>query len=124
MNNSITTLMVLFSSGGLYALTLNARYIHMLGRLRQLYDANIDSNEIEYIKKQSLLLKYSFILLLGSAILAILYVLGNVLLFGQNILTFILVSDLILIIISMIFFLIEILISRNSIILHINHKKI
>lgn len=124
MNNSIITLMVLFSSGGLYALTLNARYIHMLGRLRQLYDANIDSNEISYIIKQSILLKYSFVSLLISAIFSILYVLGNILLFSTNILTFILVCDLLLIILSMVFFLIEILISRNSIILHINHKKI
>ena len=41
----VTGSLVLFSSIGLFALTLNARYTHAIGRVRELYDDLQKSHE-------------------------------------------------------------------------------
>jgi len=42
----ITGSLVLFSSIGLFALTLNARYTHAIGRVRDIYDLKFRSSKI------------------------------------------------------------------------------
>ena len=50
--NLITSSLVLFSSIGLFALTLNARYTHAIGRVREIYDDLQKSHEATKLAKE------------------------------------------------------------------------
>ena len=81
----ITGSLVLFSSIGLFALTLNARYTHAIGRVREIYDALQNSHDATKLAKElnamvfrCQLLKWSFGLLLCSAITSGVFLLGSI----------------------------------------------
>ncbi len=69
----ITGSLVLFSSIGLFALTLNTRYTHAIGRVRDIYEdiKKVDkaeklTREIELMVKRCHILKWSFGLCRGG----------------------------------------------------------
>ena len=81
----VTGSLVLFSSIGLFALTLNARYTHAIGRVRELYDDLQKSHEATKLAKElnvmvfrCYLLKWSFGVLLCSAISSGVFLLGSI----------------------------------------------
>ena len=81
----ITGSLVLFSSIGLFALTLNARYTHAIGRVRELYDDLQKSHEASKLARElnamvfrCHLLKWSFGVLLCSAISSGVFLLGSI----------------------------------------------
>ena len=81
----VTGSLVLFSSIGLFALTLNARYTHAIGRVRELYDdlqksheANKLARELNTMVFRCQLLKWSFGVLLCSAISSGVFLLGSI----------------------------------------------
>ncbi len=83
--NLITGSLVLFSSIGLFALTLNARYTHAIGRVREIYDDLQKSHEASKLAKElnamvfrCQILKWSFGLLLCSAISSGVFLLGSI----------------------------------------------
>ncbi len=83
--NLITGSLVLFSSIGLFALTLNARYTHAIGRVRDIYDDLQKSHEATKLAKElnamvfrCQILKWSFGLLLCSAISSGVFLLGSI----------------------------------------------
>ena len=73
--NLVTGSLVLFSSIGIFVLTLNARYTQAIARVREIYDhmqttqeASKLAKELDLIVYRCHLLKWSFGLLLASAI--------------------------------------------------------
>jgi len=81
----VTGSLVLFSSIGLFALTLNARYTHAIGRVRELYDDLQKSHEAAKLARElntmvfrCQLLKWSFGVLLCSAISSGVFLLGSI----------------------------------------------
>ena len=81
----VTGSLVLFSSIGLFALTLNARYTHAIGRVRELYDDLQKSHEASKLARElnamvfrCHLLKWSFGVLLCSAISSGVFLLGSI----------------------------------------------
>ena len=81
----VTGSLVLFSSIGLFALTLNARYTHAIGRVRELYDDLQKSHEASKLARElnamvfrCQLLKWSFGVLLCSAISSGVFLLGSI----------------------------------------------
>jgi hypothetical protein len=81
----VTGSLVLFSSIGLFALTLNARYTHAIGRVRELYDDLQKSHEASKLARElnamvfrCQLLKWSFGVLLCSALSSGVFLLGSI----------------------------------------------
>lgn len=81
----VTSSLVLFSSIGIFVLTLNARYTHAISRVRDIYDTlkacsqsqklEIELNTMVY---RCHVLKWSFGLLLCSAISSGVFMLGSI----------------------------------------------
>lgn len=81
----VTSSLVLFSSIGIFVLTLNARYTHAIGRVRDIYDElKTDSQaqkleiELNTMVYRCHVLKWSFGLLLCSAISSGVFMLGSI----------------------------------------------
>ncbi|MDO9169566.1 MAG: DUF2721 domain-containing protein [Methylobacter sp.] len=81
----VTSSLVLFSSIGIFVLTLNARYTHAIGRVRDIYDELKTSSQAQKLEIElntmvyrCHLLKWSFGLLLCSAISSGVFVLGSI----------------------------------------------
>ncbi|MFZ2407755.1 MAG: DUF2721 domain-containing protein, partial [Methylobacter sp.] len=81
----VTGSLVLFSSIGIFVLTLNARYTHAIGRVRDIYTELKTSNKAEKLEKElnsmvyrCHVLKWSFGLLLCSAISSGVFMLGSI----------------------------------------------
>lgn len=81
----VTGSLVLFSSIGIFVLTLNARYTHAIGRVRDIYTELKASEEREKLEKELNMmvfrchvLKWSFALLLCSAISSGVFMLGSI----------------------------------------------
>lgn len=81
----VTSSLVLFSSIGIFVLTLNARYTHAIGRVREIYDNLKTSQAADKLEKEldtmvyrCHVLKWSFALLLCSAISSGVFVLGSI----------------------------------------------
>ena len=86
VNNKAGSL-VLFSSIGLFALTLNTRYTHAISRVRDIYqdikqsssaETHKLSKELDIMVKRCHILKWSFGLLLCSGISSGLFLLGSI----------------------------------------------
>ncbi|MCX7085315.1 MAG: DUF2721 domain-containing protein [Methylococcales bacterium] len=131
----ITGSLVLFSSIGLFALTLNTRYTHAIGRVRDIYEDikkadNPDklTRELELMVKRCHILKWSFGLLLGSGISSGLFLLGSILArfvdytHEQTLLIFVVLSVL-FIFSSMIFLFIDVMTSLKATLIHIEKIK-
>lgn len=130
--NSVTSSLVLFSSIGIFVLTLNARYTQATSRLREIYDhlqvvACIKyERELDIMVKRCNLLKWSFGLLLSSAICSSAFLLESIALhfldFNAILLIIFLIGSVIFIFSSMVFLFLDILASLSATMIHIGRK--
>ena len=133
--NLVTGSLVLFSSIGIFVLTLNARYTQAIGRVREIYDQIKDSQEPHKLEKElnvivfrCHLLKWSFGLLLCSAISSGMFLLCSIFSrFVANILPGILilflVSSVLFVFCSMVFLFLDVLASLKATLIHIERWK-
>jgi hypothetical protein len=131
----ITGSLVLFSSIGLFALTLNARYTHAIGRVRDIYDDLKNSDEAIKLAKELKvmvlrchLLKWSFGLLLCSGISSGIFLLSSIFFrylgyFNEDTLLVIVVFSVFFIFSSMIFLFIDVMASLKATLIHIEISK-
>jgi hypothetical protein len=131
----ITGSLVLFSSIGLFALTLNARYTHAIGRVRDIYDDLQKSHEATKLAKElnamvyrCHVLKWSFGLLLCSAISSGVFLLGSIFSryighISDEVLILFVVFSVLFIFSSMVFLFVDVLASLKSTLIHIEKLK-
>ena len=129
--NLITGSLVLFSSIGLFALTLNARYTHAIGRVRDIYDDLQKSHEASKLAKElnamvfrCQVLKWSFGLLLCSAISSGVFLLGSIYSrfiwhISDEALILFVVFSVLFIFSSMVFLFVDVLASLKATLIHI-----
>ena len=129
--NLITGSLVLFSSIGLFALTLNARYTHAIGRVRDIYDDMQKSHEATKLAKElnamvfrCQILKWSFGLLLCSAISSGVFLLGSIYSrfiwhISDGALILFVVFSVLFIFSSMVFLFVDVLASLKATLIHI-----
>lgn len=131
----ITSSLVLFSSIGIFVLTLNARYTHAIGRVRDLYTELKTSQEPEKMERElnamvyrCHVLKWSFGLLLCSAISSGVFMLGSVALrftdqISAEVLILFVVFSVLFIFSSMVCLFIDVLASLKATMIHIERAK-
>ncbi|MCK9637771.1 MAG: DUF2721 domain-containing protein [Methylobacter tundripaludum] len=131
----VTSSLVLFSSIGIFVLTLNARYTHAIGRLRDIYEELKTSSTAEKLEKElnsmvyrCQVLKWSFALLLCSAISSGVFMLGSISSrFTNQISTEVLVVFVVLSVLfifsSMVCLFIDVLASLRATMIHIERVK-
>ncbi|MCF7966871.1 MAG: DUF2721 domain-containing protein [Methylobacter tundripaludum] len=131
----VTSSLVLFSSIGIFVLTLNARYTHAIGRLRDIYEELKTSSTAEKLEKElnsmvyrCQVLKWSFALLLCSAISSGVFMLGSISSrFTDQISTEVLVVFVVLSVLfifsSMVCLFIDVLASLRATMIHIERVK-
>ena len=131
----ITGSLVLFSSIGLFALTLNARYTHAIGRVREIYDDLQKSHEASKLAKElnamvfrCHLLKWSFGLLLCSALSSGVFLLGSIFSrfighISEETLILFVVFSVLFIFSSMVFLFVDVVASLKATLIHIERLK-
>lgn len=132
----ITGSLVLFSSIGIFVLTLNARYTHAIGRVRDIYNDLKTSQKSEKLEKElntmvyrCQVLKWSFALLLCSAISSGVFMLGSIALrfteqvISAEILILFVVLSVLFIFSSMVCLFIDVLASLRATMIHIERVK-
>jgi len=131
----VTSSLVLFSSIGIFVLTLNARYTHAIGRVRDLYDelktsqnAKKMERELNAMVYRCHVLKWSFGLLLCSAISSGVFMLGSIYSRFTNqisaeILILFVVFSVLFIFSSMVCLFIDVLASLRATMIHIERVK-
>lgn len=132
----ITGSLVLFSSIGIFVLTLNARYTHAIGRVRDIYDDLKSGQKGEKLEKElntmvyrCQVLKWSFGLLLCSAISSGIFMLGSIALrfsdqlINTEILILFVVLSVLFIFSSMVCLFIDVLASLRATMIHIGRIK-
>jgi hypothetical protein len=134
--NLVTGSLVLFSSIGIFVLTLNARYTHAIARVRvrvrELYDeikaghqdAEKLEKELDLMVFRCHLLKWSFALLLSSAISSGTFLLCSIFskflsYIGPEILLSCLIFSVLFIVSSMVFLFRDVLVSLKATLIHI-----
>ncbi len=127
----VTSSLVLFSSIGIFVLTLNARYTHAIGRVRDIYEELKTSSKAEKLEKElntmvyrCQVLKWSFGLLLCSAISSGVFVLGSIALrfteqISADVLILFVVFSVLFIFSSMVCLFIDVLASLKATMIHI-----
>jgi hypothetical protein len=131
----ITGSLVLFSSIGIFVLTLNARYTHAIGRVRDIYDELKSSQnagklerELNTMVYRCQVLKWSFGLLLCSAISSGVFMLGSIALrftdqISAEVLIVFVVFSVLFIFSSMVCLFIDVLASLRATMIHIERVK-
>jgi hypothetical protein len=131
----VSSSLVLFSSIGIFVLTLNARYTHAIGRVRDIYDELKISSQAEKLKIElntmvyrCHVLKWSFGLLLCSAISSGVFMLGSIALrfteqISTEVLVLFIVSSVLFIFSSMVCLFIDVLTSLRATMVHIERVK-
>ena len=131
----ITGSLVLFSSIGIFVLTLNARYTHAIGRVRDIYSELKTSAEAEKLEIElntmvyrCHVLKWSFGLLLCSAISSGVFMLGSIALrfsdqINAEVLILFVVCSVLFIFSSMVCLFIDVLASLRATMIHIERVK-
>jgi hypothetical protein len=131
----VTGSLVLFSSIGIFVLTLNARYTHAIGRVRDIYDELKTSRKAEKLEKElnamvyrCQVLKWSFGLLLCSAISSGIFMLGSIYSrfteqIHAEILILFVVFSVLFIFSSMVCLFIDVLASLRATMIHIERVK-
>jgi hypothetical protein len=131
----VTGSLVLFSSIGIFVLTLNARYTHAIGRVRDIYE-ELKANQHEEKLTKELntmvyrchVLKWSFALLLGSAISSGIFMLGSISSrftdqINADVLILFVVFSVLFIFSSMVCLFIDVLASLKATMIHIERIK-
>ena len=131
----VTSSLVLFSSIGIFVLTLNARYTHAIGRVRDIYDElktspqaqklEIELNTMVY---RCHVLKWSFGLLLCSVLSSGVFMLGSISSrfigpISAEILILFVVLSVLFIFSSMVCLFIDVLASLRATLIHIERIK-
>lgn len=131
----VTGSLVLFSSIGIFVLTLNARYTHAIGRVREIYDDLKASQHTEKLTKElntmvyrCHVLKWSFGLLLCSAISSGVFMLGSIALrfteqINAEVLILFVVFSVLFIFSSMVCLFIDVLASLRATMIHIERAR-
>ncbi|WP_340121851.1 DUF2721 domain-containing protein [Methylobacter svalbardensis] len=131
----VTSSLVLFSSIGIFVLTLNARYTHAIGRVRDIYDElKTDSQaqkleiELNTMVYRCHVLKWSFGLLLCSAISSGVFMLGSISSrfighVSAEVLILFVVFSVLFIFSSMVCLFIDVLASLRATMIHIERVK-
>ncbi|MCX7094368.1 MAG: DUF2721 domain-containing protein [Methylobacter sp.] len=131
----ITGSLVLFSSIGIFVLTLNARYTHAIGRVRDIYDELKTSQNAKKLERElntmvyrCQVLKWSFGLLLCSAISSGVFMLGSIALrfsdrISAEVLIVFVVFSVLFIFSSMVCLFIDVLASLRATMIHIERVK-
>lgn len=127
----ITSSLVLFSSIGIFVLTLNARYTHAIGRVREVYkdiktspDVARLEKELDIIVCRCHLLKWSFGLILCSAISSGVFLLGSIFSrfvghISAEVLILFVVFSVLFIVSSVVFLFVDVLTSLRATLIHI-----
>ncbi|TAK62411.1 DUF2721 domain-containing protein [Methylobacter sp.] len=131
----VTSSLVLFSSIGIFVLTLNARYTHAISRLRDIYTEMKASPKPEKLEKElnamvyrCHVLKWSFGLLLCSAISSGVFMLGSISSrftdqISAEVLIIFVVFSVLFIFSSMVCLFIDVLASLRATMIHIERVK-
>ncbi len=131
----VTSSLVLFSSIGIFVLTLNARYTHAIGRVREIYDTLKTNPIAEKLEKElntmvyrCQVLKWSFGLLLCSAISSGVFMLGSISsrfigYINAEVLILFVVFSVLFIFSSMVCLFIDVLASLRATMIHIERVK-
>jgi hypothetical protein len=131
----VTGSLVLFSSIGIFVLTLNARYTHAIGRVRDIYTELKANQEPEKLEKElnvmvyrCHVLKWSFALLLCSAISSGIFMLSSIYSrfteqIHAEILIIFVVFSVLFIFSSMVCLFIDVLASLRATMIHIERAK-
>ncbi|TRW96091.1 DUF2721 domain-containing protein [Candidatus Methylobacter oryzae] len=131
----VTGSLVLFSSIGIFVLTLNARYTHAIGRVRDIYEElQINKNQEKLAKELNTMvyrchvLKWSFALLLCSAISSGIFMLGSISSrftdqINADVLILFVVFSVLFIFSSMVCLFIDVLASLKATMIHIERAK-
>ncbi len=131
----ITGSLVLFSSIGIFVFTLNARYTHAIGRVREIYDQLHEQKETSKLEREldalvyrCHVLKWSFGLLLCSAISSGVFLLGSIALrfteqINADVLILFVVCSVLFIFSSMVCLFIDVLASLKATMIHIERVK-
>lgn len=131
----VTSSLVLFSSIGIFVLTLNARYTHTLGRVREIFeelkishDPNTLNKELDAMVYRCHLLKWSFALLLCSALSSGIFLLSAILsrfwgITMDEVLLVAVVASVFFIFSSMVFLFADVLASLKSTLIHIGRHR-
>ncbi|MFU8789033.1 MAG: DUF2721 domain-containing protein [Methylobacter sp.] len=127
----VTSSLVLFSSIGIFVLTLNARYTHAISRVRDIYDELGSSEDVKKMERElnamvyrCHVLKWSFGLLLCSAISSGMFMLGSISsrftdVISPEILIAFVVGSVLFIFSSMVCLFIDVLASLKATMIHI-----
>jgi Protein of unknown function (DUF2721) len=133
--NLVTGSLVLFSSIGIFVLTLNARYTQAIGRSREIFDLLKTSLEPEKLEKElnamvlrCHLLKWSFALLICSALSSGVFLLASIFshfmgYIRPEILILFVIGSVIFIFSSMVFLFLDVLASLKATLIHIERWK-
>jgi hypothetical protein len=131
----VTSSLVLFSSIGIFVLTLNARYTHAISRVRELYEEMKVSEEAKKLEIELTsmvyrchVLKWSFGLLLCSSISSGVFMLGSIALrftdkISAEVLILFVVFSVLFIFSSMVCLFIDVLASLRATLIHIERTK-
>jgi hypothetical protein len=133
--NLVTGSLVLFSSIGIFVLTLNARYTQAIGRVREIFDHLKTSPEHEKLERElnamvfrCHLLKWSFALLIGSALSSGIFLLASIFSYfighiRSEILILFVIGSVLFIFSSMVFLFLDVLASLKATLIHIERWK-
>ncbi len=131
----VSSSLVLFSSIGIFVLTLNARYTHAIGRVRDIYAELKTSSQAEKLEIElntmvyrCHVLKWSFGLLLCSSISSGVFMLGSIALrftdqISAEVLILFVVFSVLFIFSSMVCLFIDVLASLRATLIHIERVK-
>ncbi|MEQ1528558.1 MAG: DUF2721 domain-containing protein [Methylococcales bacterium] len=131
----VTGSLVLFSSIGIFVLTLNARYTHAIGRVREIYDELNSKHNLSKLEKEldmfvyrCQLLKWSFALLIASGLSSSLFLLGSIFShfvghINAEVLVIMVVLSVLFIFGSMLFLFMDVLKSFRATLIHIGRAK-
>lgn len=113
----VQTNLILFTSTGLWGLTLNNRYTHTIGRLREFYDKKCSTKELAIMASRCYILKVSFVCLIISVLVGILHVIGGVIFPESSV--YLIGTYCIFLFISMFCLLLDVVKSFNATLIHI-----
>ncbi len=131
----VTSSLVLFSSIGIFVLTLNARYTHAISRVRDIYDDLGTSEDTKKMERElnamvyrCHVLKWSFGLLLCSAISSGMFMLGSISsrftdVINPEVLIAFVVGSVLFIFSSMVCLFIDVLASLKATMIHIERAR-
>ena len=124
----ITSSIIMFSSIGIFILTLNARYTQATGRVREVHE-HLDvcpkkQKELSLLITRCWLLKYRFLTLICSSLCSSGFVLYNISSFyrsvNSDVLVMLLVGTMLFIFVSMLFLCLDVLVSFKATLIHID----